>query len=123
MQPFGYESNPLSNRRHVAVPTIPDSLPDLVGHVGYLGARADAPIPARNDHLTGLGRHFEARSVPVRQELLKRGRTRMLRKCHCFNRQSSPEKRRSPQRADDNGAPRRDKNSRPDLTVCNACNV
>ena len=27
------------------------------------------------------------------------------------------------QRADDNGAPRRDKNSRPDLTVCNACNV
>ncbi len=30
---------------------------------------------------------------------------RMLRKCHRFNWQSSPEKRRSPQRADDNGEP------------------
>jgi hypothetical protein len=96
MQPFGYESNPLSNRRHVAVPTIPDGLPDLVGHVGYLGARADAPIPAMNDHLTWLGRIFEASSVPLRQELFKRGRARMLRKRHCFNRQSSPEKHRSP---------------------------
>lgn len=65
MQPF----NPLSNRRHVAVPTIPDGLPDLVGHVGYLGARADAAIPAMNDHLTWLGRIFEASSVPLRQEL------------------------------------------------------
>src|ERR1700730_7599306 len=54
MQPFGYESNTLSNRLHGALPTIPDGLPDLVGHVGYLGARADAPIPAMNDHLTGL---------------------------------------------------------------------
>jgi len=123
MQPFGYESNPLSNRRHVAVLTIPDGLADLVGHVGHLRARADTPIAAMSDRLTGLGRHFEARSVPVRQELFKLRRTRMLRKCHCFNRQSSPEKRRSPQRGDDNGAPRRDKNSRPDLTVCNVCNV
>ena len=123
MQPFGYKSNSLSNRRHVAVLTIPDGLPDLVGHVGHLRARADTPIPAMNDHLTGLGRRFKASSIPLRQELFKRGRARMLRKCHCFNRQSSPEKRRSPQRADDNGAPRRDKNSRPDLIVCNACNV
>jgi hypothetical protein len=91
MQPFGYESNSLSNRRHVAVPTIPDGLPDLVGHVVDLGARADAAIPAMNDHLTWLGRIFEASSVPLRQELFKRGRTRMLRKCHCFNWQSSPE--------------------------------
>jgi hypothetical protein len=120
MQPFGYESNSLSNRRHVAVLTIPDSLPDLVGHVDHLPARADMPIAAMSDRLTGLGRHFEARSVPVRQELFKLGRTRMLRS-HCFNRQSSPEKRRSPQRADGNGAPRRDTNSRPDLTVRNAC--
>lgn len=96
MQPFGYKSNPLSNRRHVAVPTIPDGLPDLVGHVGYLGARADAAIPTMNDHLTWLGRIFEASSVPLRQELFKRGRARMLRKRHCFNRQSSPEKHRSP---------------------------
>ena len=96
MQPFGYKSNPLSNRRHVAVPTIPDGLPDLVGHVGYLGARADAAIPAMNDHLTWLGRIFEPSSVPLRQELFKRGRARMLRKRHYFNRQSSPEKHRSP---------------------------
>ena len=96
MQPYGYESNPLSNRRHVAVPTIPNGLPDLVGHVSYLGARADAAIAALNDHLTWLGRHVEASSVPLRQELFKRGRARMLRKCRCFNRQSSPEKRRSP---------------------------
>ena len=123
MQPFGYESNSLSNRLHGAVLTIPHGLPDLVGHVGHLGARADTPIAAMSDRLTGLGRHFESSSVPLRQELFKRGRTRMLRKCHCFNRQSSPEKRRSPQRADDNGAPRRDKNSRPELTVCNVCNV
>jgi hypothetical protein len=123
IQPFGYKSNSLSNRRHVAVPTIPNGLPDLVGHVGHLRTRADAPIPAMNDHLIWLGRHFEASSVPLRQELFKLGRTRMLRKCHCFNRQSSPEKRRSPQRADDNGAPHRYKNSRLDLTVRNACNV
>src|ERR1700720_2338285 len=83
MQPFGYESNPLSNRRHVTVPTIPDGLPDLVHHVGHLRARADAPIPAMSDRLTGLGRHFEARSVPVPQELFTLGRTRMLRKCQC----------------------------------------
>jgi hypothetical protein len=100
MQLFGYESSPLSSRRHVAVPTIPDGLPDLVGHVGYLGARADAAIPAMNDHLIWLGRNFEASGVPLRQELFKRGRAWMLRKCHCFNRQSSPEKCRSPQRAD-----------------------
>jgi hypothetical protein len=123
MQPFGYESNSLSNRRHVAVPTIPDGLPDLVGHVGYFRARAHAPIAAMSDRLTGLGRHFEASSVALRQELFKLGRTRMLRKRRCLNRQSSPEKRRSHQRADDNGASRRDKNSRPDLTICNACNV
>jgi hypothetical protein len=107
MQLFVYESSPVSSRRHVAVPTIPDGLPDLVGHVGYLGARADAAIAALNDHLTWLGWIFEASGVPVRQELFKRGRARMLRKCRCFNRQSSPEKRRSPQRADDNRAPRR----------------
>src|ERR1700730_10876740 len=65
MQPFAYESNPLSNRRHVTVLTIPDGLPDLVHHVGHLRARADAPIPAMNDCLTGLGRHFEASSVPL----------------------------------------------------------
>ncbi len=65
-------------------------------HVGYLGARADAAIPTMNDHLTWLGRIFEASSVPLRQELFKRGRARMLRKRHCFNRQSSPEKHRSP---------------------------
>jgi hypothetical protein len=69
-----------------------------------------------NDHLTGLGRHFEASSIQVRQKLFKRGRTWMLRKYPCcFNRQSAPEKHRSSQRADDNGAPRRDKNSRPVL--------
>jgi hypothetical protein len=123
MQPFGYESNSLSNSLHVAVVTIPDGLPDLVGHVGHLRTRADAAIAALNDHLTGLGRHFESSSVPVRQELLKLGRTRLLRKCHCLNRQSSPEKHRSPQRADDNGAPRSDKNFRSVMTVCNACNV
>jgi hypothetical protein len=83
------------------VPTIPNGLPDLVGHVGYLGVRADAAIAALNDHLTWLGRHFEASGIPVRQELFTRGRARMFRKCCCFNRQSSPEKRRSPQRADD----------------------
>ena len=123
IQPFGYKSSSLSNSLHIAVLTIPDGLPDLVDHIGHLRARADAPIAAMNDHLTWLGRIFEASSVPLRQELFKRGRARMLRKRHCFNRQSSPEKRRSPQRADDNEAPRRDKNSRPVLTVCNACNV
>jgi hypothetical protein len=123
IQLLGHKGNSLSHRLHVSVLTIPDGLPDLVGHVGYLGARADAAIPAMNDHLIWLGRIFEASGVPLRQELFKRRRARMLRKCHCFSWQSSPEKRRSPQRADDNGAPRRDKNSRPDLTVCNACNV
>jgi hypothetical protein len=54
------------------VPKIPNGLPDLVGHVGYLGVRADAAIAALNDHLTWLGRHFEASGIPVRQELFTR---------------------------------------------------
>jgi hypothetical protein len=75
IQPIGYKSNSLSNSLHVAVPTIPDGLPDLVGHVDHLRTRADAAIPAMNDHLTGLGRHFQA------SNFLHRYRPRQSRPC------------------------------------------
>ena len=122
MQPLGHAGDVLSNRLHISVLTVRESLPDLANHVPYLGSRADTPTPANNDGLTGVDRHLEAGSVPVRHELLKLRRTRMLRKCRCLDRQSSREKHRSPERTDNKGPPRRVENSRGDPTVCNACN-
>ena len=67
MQPCGHEGDALSNRRYISALTVPDSLPDLANHVGYLWSRADAPTPAMNDSLSGFKRDLEAGSVPVRQ--------------------------------------------------------
>jgi len=66
MQFFAHESDPLLDSRHVAVLAVRDGLPDLAGHRGHLTARGDAAVPAMNDRLAGLGRHFEAGFVSLR---------------------------------------------------------